>query len=275
MNLLSDPRHYQITCLSTLLLYGTISLDFEVSPPQILLTLLSVQVIQYLCCRLWRQPFEWRSAMISGLSLCLLLRVNTLALVPVAALIAIGSKFVIRVNGQHIFTPTCLALVAMIGLDLGWVSPGQWGNGVWLAFAVACLGGMVTGKAARRDITVAFLAFWLIGLFGRSWWIYEPMTIPLHRVQSGALLLFSFFMISDPRATPNTRAGRVLFAAIVAGVAWYIQFKLFRTNALLWSLAGISMLTPLINRLFGGGAYRWDRPVVSDTGPALTPALSN
>ena len=63
------------------------------------------------------------------------------------------------------------------------------------------------------------------------------MTIPIRRLESGALLLFTFFMISDPRTTPDSRAGRVLFGALVASVAWYVQFRLFRTNGVIWSLA--------------------------------------
>ena len=255
--ILSDPRHYQIASLSTLLLYGTLFLDFEIAPPQILVTLLSVQGFQYLFSRLYGRPYEWRSALISSLSLCLLLRVNHLGWVILAALITIGSKFVLRVGEKHIFNPTCFALVCMIGMGTGWVSPGQWGNEVILAFAVACMGGLVTNRAMRWDITAAFLGFWCLVLFGRSWMIFEPMTIPAHRLQSGALVLFSFFMISDPRATPDTRAGRVLFAALVAAGAWYIQFKLFRMNALLWSLAGVSVLTPLIDRISRGEVYRW------------------
>jgi hypothetical protein len=63
------------------------------------------------------------------------------------------------------------------------------------------------------------------------------MTIPIHRLQNGALLIFAFFMISDPRTTPDRAAGRVLFALLVALGAAFVQFRLFRTNGLLWSLA--------------------------------------
>ena len=51
-------------------------------------------------------------------------------------------------------------------------------------------------------------------------------------------------MISDPKTTPDSRAGRIVFAALVALGAAYVQFKLFRTNGLLWSLAGCSFLRP-------------------------------
>ncbi len=83
------------------------------------------------------------------------------------------------------------------------------------------------------------------------------MAIPLHRVQSGALLLFSFFIISDPRTTPDSRAGRILFGCLVAAGAWWIQFRLFRTNGPLWSLAACSLLTPLIDWALPGRRFRW------------------
>jgi Na+-translocating ferredoxin:NAD+ oxidoreductase RnfD subunit len=86
------------------------------------------------------------------------------------------------------------------------------------------------------------------------------MTIPLHRLHNGALLIFSFFMISDPKTTPDSRTGRILFAILVATGAWYVQFKLFRTNGLLWSLALFSLTVPIIDRLLPARRYTWGRP---------------
>jgi len=67
-------------------------------------------------------------------------------------------------------------------------------------------------------------------------------------------------MISDPKTTPDSRAGRVLFAALVAFGAWYVQFRLFRTNGLLWSLAVWSMAVPVIDQLLPGRRYSWSSP---------------
>jgi Na+-translocating ferredoxin:NAD+ oxidoreductase RnfD subunit len=97
-------------------------------------------------------------------------------------------------------------------------------------------------------------------LFGRALWLGDPLGIPLHQVQNGAFLLFSFFMISDPKTTPESRAGRILFALSVALGAGYVQFVLFRPNGLIWSLALVSMTTPLWNRLFPGRRYHWNAP---------------
>jgi len=92
----------------------------------------------------------------------------------------------------------------------------------------------------------------------------EPMAIPWHRLQSGALLLFAFFMISDPKTTPDSRAGRIAFALVVALGASYVQFVLFRPNGLLWSLAACALLVPLLDRWFPGiRRYSWDAPALA------------
>jgi Na+-transporting NADH:ubiquinone oxidoreductase subunit NqrB len=259
-----DPRHYQIAVLATLLTYGLVRLDFEISAANAVAMLTVSLLTQYACTRIWRLPaFDPRSALISGLSLCLLLRTNYLSLAVLAAVVTIASKFVIRIWSKHIFNPTNFGVVLMmLATGAVWVSPGQWGNAVFFGFLMACLGGLVVNRAARSDVTFAFIAFYMAMVFGRSWYLGEPMTIPIHRLQSGALLLFTFFMISDPRTTPNSRAGRILFGFLVAAGAWYVQFRLFRTNGMLWSLAGFSMLVPLIDWALPGTRYDWSRPDV-------------
>jgi enediyne biosynthesis protein E5 len=258
---LKDPRIYQITVLGSLLIYGIGWLDFEVHAAQAGLILSTALLAQYVCTRIWKLPaYDPRSTLISGLSLCLLLRTNAPGLAVAAALSAIGSKFLLRFNGKHVFNPTNFGLVVlMIFTNDVWVSPGQWGNNILLAFLLACLGGLVVKRASRSDITLAFLGFYAALLVGRSWWLGEPMNIPFHRLQNGALLLFSFFMISDPKTTPNSRAGRILFASLVALGAGFVQFVLFRTNGLLWSLALGSFAVPLIDFLLPGPRHQWSR----------------
>jgi Na+-transporting NADH:ubiquinone oxidoreductase subunit NqrB len=267
--LIADPRHYQIAVLSGLLLYGVTTLGFDITPLRAV-TLLEVSVLaQAFCSRIWKARFDPRSALISGLSLCLLLRTNSWLLALLAVAVTIASKFVLRFRGKHIFNPTNFGIVAMI-LVTGevWVSPGQWGNFAFFGFLMACLGGLVVNRAARSDVTLAFIAVYVALVFGRSFYVLEPMTIPLHRLQSGALLLFTFFMISDPKTTPNSRMGRILFGGLVAYGGWYITFRLFRTNGLLWSLAFWSMLVPIIDWLLPGARYDWSRP---DIGRAPRP----
>jgi Na+-translocating ferredoxin:NAD+ oxidoreductase RnfD subunit len=97
-------------------------------------------------------------------------------------------------------------------------------------------------------------------LLGRAAGLGDPLSIPLHSLTSGALLLFTFFMISDPRTTPDARPARIAFGVLVAAGAYYVQFRLFRPNGLLWSLFCLSPLVPLLDRLVPGGRYVWPAP---------------
>jgi Na+-transporting NADH:ubiquinone oxidoreductase subunit NqrB len=266
---LQDSRLYQILLLASLLVYGVSRLDFEIGTGRALLLLGTALLTQFACTRLWRLPaFDPKSALISGLSLCLLLRTNSAVLAALAAVITIGSKFALRIRGKHVFNPTNFGLVAlMLFTGQVWVSPGQWGNAAFFAFLVACLGGLVVNRAARSDVTYAFLAFYLAVLFGRALWLGQPMAIPLHQLGSGAFLIFTFFMISDPKTTPDTRAGRILFALLVALGAGFVHFVLYRPNGLLLSLAFLSPIVPLLDRLLPGVRYAW-----KGTPAALAPA---
>lgn len=255
----SDPRWYQIFVLSSLLVYGLWFLNFPLNWQTMVTIVLTAQLTQLCCTRLWKLPkFDPRSAFISSLSLCLLLRTEVIVLAALAAVITIASKFFIQIRYKHIFNPTNFSLTMMLLIsDQVWVSSGQWGSTGLLAFFIACCGGLVLYRTTRSDITIAFVFAYAGILFGRAWWLSDPVTIPLHYLQSGAFLLFAFFMISDPKTIPDSRSGRILFACWVAVLAAYIQFALYQPNALLWALVCSSPFVPVIDKLLGGERYRW------------------
>jgi Na+-transporting NADH:ubiquinone oxidoreductase subunit NqrB len=262
-----DPRYFQILALGSLLFYGCASLGFEIDALQITLTLTTAIAVQLLLASLTRTNslLDLRSALITGLSLCLLLRTNIAWYAVVAAASAILSKFVFRFRGKHLFNPANFGLVILLltGPRIAWCSAGQWGATAVLTFFFVCLGLLVVHRARRADISFAFLLGYALLLFGRSAYLGEPWTIPWHRLQSGALLLFAFFMISDPRSTPNSLLGRLIFAWLVALGAGFVQFGLNRPNGLFFSLALFSLLVPLIDWLFPAVRYEWS--LLTDT----------
>jgi enediyne biosynthesis protein E5 len=177
--------------------------------------------------------------------------------------IAIGSKFVFRIGGKHIFNPAGFAIVVLLASAHGvWISPGQWGSTVWFA-ALLCFFAILVLRAARRsDIAIFFLASHAALLFTRAGWLGDPFAVPLHQLQSGSLLIFAFFMISDPRTTPDSRLGRFIFALSVALFAHYLAFFMQMRPALYVALIALSPLTLLIDRLLPAERFAWSRPAI-------------
>ena len=259
---LKDPRYYQIAVLSSLVIFGVVGLDFGIRWSNAILIVAAALSVQYLGTKLTKLPrFDPLSPLITSLSLTLLFRTDMAALAVLAACMAIGSKFLIRVKGKHVFNPANFAIVTLMLLsDHAWISSGQWGNAAIGAFALACLGFIVLTRARRSETTITFLIAYATLMFGRAMWLGDPLSIPLHQMQNGALLIFAFFMISDPKTTPDARFGRVLYAALVASVAYVIQFVLYEPSAPVLALIVCAPVVPAIDALFRGQIYRWDRP---------------
>ena len=256
---LRDPRFYQIAVLSLLLCYGIVALDFGIRWQNALAILAAAQFAQLLGTRAaGLGHFDPMSALITSMSLTLLLRTDVIALAALAAVIAIGSKFLIRIRGKHVFNPANTALVSLMLIsDKAWVSSGQWGSAAIGALALACLGFLVLTRAKRSETTIAFMATYAILLVGRALWLEDPLTIPMHQMQNGALLIFAFFMISDPKTTPDTALGRALFATLVAGIAYVIQFVYYVPNGPILALIIVAPAVPLIDARLRGRRYQW------------------
>jgi Na+-translocating ferredoxin:NAD+ oxidoreductase RnfD subunit len=260
-SLTADARYWQIAALSTLVLYSFVFLDFGAKPLFTAVALSTVLATQWVCCRLWRRPFDWRSVLITGLSLSLLLRTNEPAIMMLAAALAISSKFVIRLRGKHIFNPAAFGIVCVLLTTQGaWVSPGQWGASIWIVGLILLLGGAVLTHAPRLDTAVAFLGAHFGLLIARAAWLGDPMTIPEHQVMTGSLLVFSFFMVTDPRTTPDSRAGRILFAILVAALCHWLAFFRQVRPALYFGLMAISLLVPIIDWALPRQRFDWRLP---------------
>lgn len=259
---LKDPRWYQIFVLSLLLSYGIAVLDFGIRWQNACAIFATAQFVQFIGMRLCtRDRFDPLSALITSFSLTLLLRTDVIGLAILAAAVAIGSKFLLRVRGKHVFNPANVALVALMLLsDKAWVSSGQWGSAAIGAFGLACLGFLVLTRAKRAETTLAFGATFAGLLILRAVWLGDPLGIPLHQLQNGALLIFAFFMISDPKTSPNSARGRILFGALVAIVAYSIQFVFYEPNGPILALIISAPFVPLIDALALGQIYRWDQP---------------
>ena len=257
-----DARHYQIAVLFSLSGFLILSSDFAPKMIILFVCIFSTCLAQAIFLRLYQcSVYDFRSPLISSLSLCLLLRAEEWWVYVLAGFAVVASKFILRWQDKHIFNPTNFAIVAGLVLlpDQVWVSPGQWGSSVLLMFFLACSAFFVLFRAKTGDITLFFLGSWAALTFGRALWLGDPLSIPIHQMQSGALLIFAFFMISDPKTVPDHRLGRLVFALMSAGLAFALQFEFQVREGLFYALFIVCLSTPVLDRLFKYERYQWGK----------------
>lgn len=239
-----DPRNYQILALSAFAVVGVTRLGFQIDW-NIALVIVAIALLTQRCLF---APGQQKSALISSLSLMLLLRTDAIVVAALAAFIAIASKRLLRVNGSHFFNPSALALVVTTSLSShAYLSPGQWGALGLGAFLVLGVGLLVVTRAQRLDVALAFLLSYAAIVFLRGWYLGDPAAIAIHQMQSGALLLFAFFMITDPRTTPRYQVARIGFGICVAVVTAVLQFNFYLSTAAIYALVALSPLVIIMN----------------------------
>ncbi|MEO8066361.1 MAG: RnfABCDGE type electron transport complex subunit D [Flavobacteriales bacterium] len=260
---LSDGRHFQIAFLSCFLCYGIVQLQWDAERARyaiIAATCLATQSAFVLV-----HGLEWRtlkSAAITTLGLCLLFKSGSAITLVLGASIAIASKFVVRVRGKHIFNPANIGIIAaMLLTGDAWVSPGQWGSGAALVFLVGAAGLMVVLRVGRIDTSLAFLGTFAALHFARNvLYLGWGADVWLHQLTNGSLLLFTFFMITDPVTTPSAPRARIGWSIAVAVLAFLLGWRYFVNAAPVWALFFISASTPLVDLIWKGARFQWVRP---------------
>jgi Na+-transporting NADH:ubiquinone oxidoreductase subunit NqrB len=268
LSLLSDARHFQILFLGSFLVMVLFANDFPKEYlVQIGITITSCLFFQLVFTHFTTKNYaSWKSALITSLGLSLLLKVDALEWVLFATFIAIGSKFLIKYNGKHIFNPANIGVVGTILLTHhAWISPGQWGSNIIYLFIVGSLGFLVIKKVSRIDIALTF-----IGTFGGLLFIRNilylgwPIDFWLHQMTNGTLMLFTFFMITDPMTTPNNKKARIVFALILAIIAFYLTTFNHFYAAPVWVLLFMSPSTILFDRIWKDRKFSWQNSVSSN-----------
>ena len=132
-----------------------------------------------------------------------------------------------------------------------WVSPGQWGDDMIYLFVLGALGAIVLLKVGRFATSLAFLGTFGSLVFFRDI-VYQgwPLDHFAHTMTNGSLLLFTFFMITDPVTTPNAKWPRIVWAILI-GVVSFLLAKTFKVHAApIYTLFFAAPFTALLDRWF-------------------------
>jgi hypothetical protein len=266
-NFALDPRYFQVIFQVVFLSYGTFYLQWKADWIHFILSIGGCLFFQYVADSIISKKLlsvfafnRWGfSVLISALSLCLLLKTNHWYISLLAAFLTVTSKYVLRWDHKHVFNPSAFGIVATLLITKdAWLSPGQWGSNTVIFFGVITLGTIVVTKVQKLDVSLAFLLTYTGLLYWRQIYVLGwPMDYFLHSVSTGSLLLFTFFMISDPKTSPNHPIARIMWAMMIAVFAFYLSAFKWKYNTPIWVLVVAAPLVPLFNKIFVGNNFQW------------------
>lgn len=255
-----DPRHYQIAFLGFFLAYGINILQWDADVIIYAAAFVSCLVTQYLFIVFKTKDLRsLKSALISSLSLSLMLKTNDPLVMCLAGVLSISGKFIFRFNKKHVFNPTNFGIIiTMLLSGSAWISPGQWGNNGLQVFSIGILGLVVLLRVKRLDTAFAFLITFCVLSFIRSVIVVGwQADVFIHQFTSGTLLLFTFFMITDPVSTPAHKTARIIWACLVGLLAFYLSAYEFVNGAPLWALFFIAPITIFFDKIFLHSKFSW------------------
>ena len=220
-----DARNFQLVFLSSFLVYGLFQLNWDSDLARICSILIATFLSQGLIV-IWKKlPWNsFKSAGITALGLCLLLHTDNVWIAALGGVLAIFSKAILRFRGRHYFNPANFGLMLSILItQQAWVSPGQWGNETIMVFFFSAAALMVLLKVGRLDTSITFL----LVLFGLEFlrtvlFLGWGPDVLMHQFTNGSLLLFIFFMITDPKTTPSAPKARIVWAVILAALSFFM-----------------------------------------------------
>ena len=282
--LFKDARLTQIIFLGLFLFLGVSTRDWTVRPDLILVVISSCLITQWILSSVVEYGKHYdryslvdvysnlnilispkvltslRSALITSLGLCLLLRSNSPETMAIAGCLAIASKFLFRHHNKHFFNPANFGIIAALTLtNDAWVSPGQWGTDWWYILLFLGLGGVVLKQVGRWDTSIAFLLSYGGLEAVRNLWLGWSWDVWQHQFMSGSLLLFALFMLTDPRSIPNSQKGRLIWSGAIALATFILQHYFYLSTAIFWSLFIISPLTILLDMVWNAPRFNWQR----------------
>jgi enediyne biosynthesis protein E5 len=165
------------------------------------------------------------SAYITGISVGILLRSPAFWPYVLCSLLAITSKYVLRVKGRHIWNPSNFGICAMLFLASDSVATLsiQWGNNLWAMLVIWLLGSAIILRLHRLHICAVYVvSFFALSLL-RAWITGDPWLSELSPITGPEYQLFIFFMITDPKTTVKSKLGQCVVAFCVALVEMFFR----------------------------------------------------
>jgi Na+-translocating ferredoxin:NAD+ oxidoreductase RnfD subunit len=215
----SDPRVFMSCVLILYTIVGQTLLSFDHSWLQIGISL-GVSCSADILSNYWkkRQIIFPISGVITGLSLGLLIETTVIWPAIVAPLLAIASKFFIRIKGEHIFNPSNFGLLILVLLFPATVTTvsAQWTGTLTIVGIIFLIGCFSAYRVKRLDLVLSFLGGFCVMALIEEQIKQSGYSLVYGPLLGAGLQLFMLSMITDPKTTPKTRTQRIIFGLAIA-----------------------------------------------------------
>jgi Na+-translocating ferredoxin:NAD+ oxidoreductase RnfD subunit len=205
--------------ITLILLIGHLSFGILESYRKTILAIVSAMACELVLSRLLLHKWpNLASSYITGISVGILLRSPGYWPYAVCAMLSITSKYVLRVNGRHLFNPSNFGICAMLFLASDAVATLsiQWGNNLGAMAVIWVLGSLIIWRARRFHICATYVASFLVLSVVRAWITGDPWLSEVSPITGPEYQLFIFFMITDPKTTVRSKGGQCVVAFLVA-----------------------------------------------------------
>lgn len=207
--------------ITAILLVGNLSFGILESYKKTLLAIFASVLAELVLARIFTRKWpHLASAYISGISVGILLRSPAFWPYALCSVIAITSKYVVRVKNRHIWNPSNFGICIMLFLAAESVTTLsiQWGNNLWAMLVIWSLGSAIIWRLRRFHICATYVLSFLAFAFVRTWITGDPWQSEIAPITGPEYQLFIFFMITDPKTTVRSKTGQYFVAFSVAGV---------------------------------------------------------
>ena len=221
MTLRIDKRYLAPILVTIVLLVGQVTFGFLESWPRALLAMGTAIGVELVLAKLFTGAWpHLASAYISGISVAMLVRSPAVWPYALCSAISITSKYVLRVDGRHIWNPSNFGIVAMLVLASDTVASlsVQWGNNLLPMVVVWCFGSVIIHSLGRFHITLTYVASFVMFALLRAVVTGHPFLSEVAPITGPMYQLYIFFMITDPKTTVRTFRGQCVVAFLVAAV---------------------------------------------------------
>jgi enediyne biosynthesis protein E5 len=265
-----DKRYLAPVLVTMVLIVGQLTFGFLESWSRTFMAIATSIAIEMLLGRV--VVGKWphlASAYISGISIGMLLRSPEFWPYPLCAAISILSKYVLRVDGRHIWNPSNFGIVAMLVLAADTVASlsVQWGNNLLPMAVVWAFGAIIIHTLGRFHITLTYVASFLVFAAVRHLVTGHPFLAEAAPLTGPMYQLYIFFMITDPKTTVKPKWGQCLVAFLVAAAEAALRLMQF-VHAPYYALFIVGPLANLIE-------IAYTRVAARQAVPAVAPAPSH